>query len=196
VNESYILSIPANCTIATITAESSYGVLWALQSFNQLFYTHTDGKLYTNHAPVHIQDEPKFKHRGLNLDLSRHFYGKEIILRIIEALSWQKFNRFHMHITDSQSWYHSPLYTKSGLWRSPLFPNWRKRVRTERDYGTQPQTSKIFSSSHLNAEYKYTSKSICRATQIPYPIRIQNSSQRATCSRTGQRTLHNRQVAN
>jgi hexosaminidase len=105
VNESYVLTIPSDDDVAIITAESSYGVLWALQSFNQLFYTHTNGQLYTAHAPVYIIDEPKFKHRGLNMDLSRHFFPKETILRIIETLSWQKFNRLHMHITDSQSWY-------------------------------------------------------------------------------------------
>ena len=103
-NESYTLSIPANSAVATITAESSYGVLFALQTFNQLFYTHTYGQIYTSHAPVLIKDEPKFQHRGLNMDLSRHFYPKEVILRVIDVLSWQKFNRFHMHITDSQSW--------------------------------------------------------------------------------------------
>jgi hexosaminidase len=104
VNESYVLNIPADSSIAEVTAQSSYGVLWALQSFNQLFYTHTNKQLYTSYAPVSITDEPKFQHRGLNMDLSRHFYPKEIVLRIIDTLSWQKFNRFHMHITDSQSW--------------------------------------------------------------------------------------------
>lgn len=105
VNESYVLIIPSDSATATIQAESSYGVLWALQTFNQLFYTHTDKQLYTTHAPVYISDEPIFKHRGLNMDLSRHFYPKEVVLRIIDTLSWQKFNRFHMHITDSQSWF-------------------------------------------------------------------------------------------
>jgi hexosaminidase len=94
-----------NSAVATIAAESSYGVLWALQTFNQLFYTHTNNQIYTNHAPVLIKDEPKFQHRGLNMDLSRHFYPKESVLRVIDTLSWQKFNRLHMHITDSQSWF-------------------------------------------------------------------------------------------
>jgi hexosaminidase len=108
VNESYTLSISPDSSTATIVAESSYGVIWALQSFNQLFYTHTDGSLYTTHAPVEIVDEPIFKHRGVNVDLSRHFYPKTAVLRIIETMSWQKFNRFHMHITDSQSWSPDP----------------------------------------------------------------------------------------
>jgi len=101
-NESYVLII-TNST-ATLTAESSYGVLWGLQSFNQLFYSHSNGQTYTPYAPIFIADEPVFKHRGLNIDLSRHFYPKQAVLRVIDTMSWQKFNRFHMHITDSQSW--------------------------------------------------------------------------------------------
>jgi len=108
VDESYILSIPSNASIATLSTQSSSGVIFGLQSFNQLFYTHTTGGIYTPHAPVSINDKPKFAHRGLNMDLSRHFYPKEAVLRIIETMSWQKFNRFHMHITDSQSWYSMP----------------------------------------------------------------------------------------
>jgi hypothetical protein len=104
VNESYVLSILSDSDTATISAVSFLGVIYALQSFNQLFYTHTNGQIYTSHAPVYIADEPKFKHRGLNMDLSRHFYPKESVLRVIDTISWQKFNRFHMHITDSQSW--------------------------------------------------------------------------------------------
>ena len=109
VNESYSLSIPADSAIATIDAESSLGVLWALQTFNQLFYTHTNGELYTTKAPIKIFDEPRLAHRGINLDLSRHFLPKETVLSVIEAMSWQKFNRFHMHITDSQSWCLVPI---------------------------------------------------------------------------------------
>jgi hexosaminidase len=121
VNESYTLSISPNSSTARIVAESSYGVIWALQSFNQLFYTHTDGSTYTTHAPVEIVDEPIFKHRGINVDLSRHFYPKATVLKIIETMSWQKFNRFHMHVTDSQSWSTNPqrLSLITGHWKSP-----------------------------------------------------------------------------
>lgn len=49
-------------------------------------------------------DAPRFQHRGLNLDVSRNWYPVDSILRTIDALSWNKFNRLHIHMTDSQSW--------------------------------------------------------------------------------------------
>jgi hexosaminidase len=104
VDESYNLSISEQ-GIAEISAVSSYGVLHGLQTFVQLFYQHSTNRgLYTNMAPVSIIDGPKFQHRGLNMDVSRNWYPKADILRTIDALSWNKFNRLHLHMTDSQSW--------------------------------------------------------------------------------------------
>jgi hexosaminidase len=40
----------------------------------------------------------------VNLDVSRNWFPKETILQTIDALSWNKFNRFHIHMTDAQSW--------------------------------------------------------------------------------------------
>ena len=57
-----------------------------------------------NLAPVIIVDAPKFAHRGLNLDVARNWFPVEDILRTIDALSWNKYNRLHIHMTDSQSW--------------------------------------------------------------------------------------------
>lgn len=88
----------------TITAVSSIGLLHGLTTFTQLFYEHTDGCVYTTLAPVAITDAPKFQHRGLNIDTSRTFKPVVDIYRTIDALSYNKFNRLHWHITDAQSW--------------------------------------------------------------------------------------------
>lgn len=93
--------------VAAIAAVSSTGVLHALETFKQLFYLHSvsdTAGVYCNLAPVNIRDGPKFGHRGVNLDVARNWFPKETILRTIDALSWNKFNRFHIHMTDSQSW--------------------------------------------------------------------------------------------
>ena len=45
-----------------------------------------------------------FSHRGLHVDISRNQIFPSDILRTIEALSLNKFNRLHLHATDSQSW--------------------------------------------------------------------------------------------
>ena len=73
VDESYNLTITRNGA-TKIVAVSSIGVLHALESFIQLFYSHSSKSgVYTNLAPVTIIDSPKFPHRGLNLDVSRNW---------------------------------------------------------------------------------------------------------------------------
>ncbi|KAJ4159980.1 uncharacterized protein LMH87_007915 [Akanthomyces muscarius] len=103
-NESYALRIDADGT-ASITAAAPAGILRALQTFTQLFYQHSSKRgSYTRLAPVRITDAPQFSHRGLNLDVARNFYPVKDVLRTIDALSWNKLNVLHLHMTDSQSW--------------------------------------------------------------------------------------------
>lgn len=104
VDESYNLTLSADGEVK-LTAVSSIGVLRGLETFIQLFYQHSAGTFwYTPYAPVEIEDEPKFDHRGLLIDTSRHFFPVDHILRTIDALAWNKMNRLHFHVTDSQSW--------------------------------------------------------------------------------------------
>jgi hexosaminidase len=104
VDESYNLTVGADGT-ANIDAISHQGILRALETFTQLFYSQSQTKdVYSNLAPVQIIDKPMFPHRGLNLDVSRNYYPVADILRTIDALAYNKFNRLHIHMTDSQSW--------------------------------------------------------------------------------------------
>lgn len=104
VDESYKLEITIDGKVA-ISAASSTGLLHGLQTLTQLFYQHSSKSgIYTNKAPVEITDKPKFSHRGLNLDVSRDWYPVDDIKRTIYAISINKFNRLHLHVTDAQSW--------------------------------------------------------------------------------------------
>lgn len=102
-DESYSLDITQDGK-ATVTSLTSVGILRALETFNQLFYQSSRGGVYIPSAPVSITDAPKFSHRGLNMDVSRAYYAPSDIMRTIDALAWNKFNRLHLHATDSQSW--------------------------------------------------------------------------------------------
>jgi len=117
--EAYNLYIPASCGTIFIDAESSLGILHAFSTLGQLFYAPTkkSGSAVWGKGPVKINDKPKFPHRGLNLDVSRQWYPKETILKTLDALSWNKMNRLHLHATDSQSW---PL-------EIPAFPELAKK---------------------------------------------------------------------
>ncbi|OAQ90480.1 glycoside hydrolase family 20 [Purpureocillium lilacinum] len=103
-DESYTLNVTADGK-ASIRAGSSIGVLRALETFSQLFWKHSSGTAwYTALAPVSVSDAPKFPHRGILLDVSRHWFPVEDIKRTIDGLAMNKMNVLHLHITDTQSW--------------------------------------------------------------------------------------------
>ena len=53
---------------------------------------------------VQIEDRPRFQWRGLMLDVSRHFYNKTEVEKILDAMALLKLNTFHWHLADDQGW--------------------------------------------------------------------------------------------
>jgi hexosaminidase len=51
-----------------------------------------------------IQDAPLCHWRGLMLDESRHFFGKEKVKQLLNWMAFYKLNRFHWHLTDEPGW--------------------------------------------------------------------------------------------
>ena len=51
-----------------------------------------------------ITDYPRFKWRGLMLDVSRHFYTVDEVKAYIDQMAAYKFNVFHWHLTDDNGW--------------------------------------------------------------------------------------------
>src|SRR5699024_5876735 len=51
-----------------------------------------------------IQDKPQLKWRGLMLDESRFFMGKEKVKEMLDWMAYYKLNRFHWHLTDEPAW--------------------------------------------------------------------------------------------
>ncbi|XP_010037508.2 beta-hexosaminidase 2 [Eucalyptus grandis] len=99
VNESYSLSIPTSGDKASLIAETVWGAMRGLETFSQLVW----GKPSWVAVGVEVQDWPIFSYRGIMLDTSRNYYKVEDILRTIGAMSANKLNVFHWHITDSHS---------------------------------------------------------------------------------------------
>ena len=68
-----------------------------------------------------VEDRPRFSYRGFHLDVSRHFFGKEEVEKIIDEAARYKFNRFHFHLTDNGGWRIQidayPLLTEKGSYR-------------------------------------------------------------------------------
>jgi hexosaminidase len=51
-----------------------------------------------------IADQPRFRWRGMHLDVARHFFSVEQVCRFIDLLALHRFNRLHLHLTDDQGW--------------------------------------------------------------------------------------------
>lgn len=73
---------------------------------------------------VRIEDQPRFKWRGLMLDVSRHFFNKEEVKRFLDEMALQKLNTFHWHLVDDHGWRIEikkyPRLTQVGAWRSGI----------------------------------------------------------------------------
>jgi hexosaminidase len=55
-------------------------------------------------AAVEIRDKPRFSFRGMMLDVSRHFFGLDVIKRLIDLLVIYKLNVLHLGLTNDQGW--------------------------------------------------------------------------------------------
>ena len=109
-----------------IIASGSAGFLYGIETLRQLLpeeieFSILKGTIEWVIPTLKIKDEPRFPHRGLMLDLSRHFFGKDYILATIDRLSMHKMNVLHLHLVDDQGWRIEikkyPKLTEVGAWR-------------------------------------------------------------------------------
>ncbi|MFE4966541.1 beta-N-acetylhexosaminidase [Streptomyces sp. NPDC056660] len=125
--EAYRLSVIATWGVE-IGGGGPAGVFWGAQTLRQLL-----GPEAFRRAPVRpgirygiphqiIEDAPRFRWRGLMLDVARHFMPKEGVLRYLDLMAAHKLNVFHFHLTDDQGWRiqieRHPRLTEVGSWRA------------------------------------------------------------------------------
>ncbi|MDX2543684.1 beta-N-acetylhexosaminidase [Streptomyces sp. WI04-05B] len=112
----------------TIHGGGPAGVFWGAQTLRQLL-----GPDAYRRAPVtpgrqwlvpgtFVEDTPRFRWRGLMLDVARHFMPKEGVLRYLDLMAAHKLNVLHFHLTDDQGWRveikRYPRLTEVGSWRA------------------------------------------------------------------------------
>lgn len=104
-----------------LTAKTETGLFYGKQTLLQL--------LTPNGLPyVKINDHPRFPYRGLHLDVSRHFFDKEEVKKLMNVMSYYKLNTLHLHLTDAGGWRLQidkyPKLTQEGAFRTQS--DWRE----------------------------------------------------------------------
>lgn len=99
-SEGYVLTI-APGGIAVKSSDAA-GAFYARQTLKQLAAPTGKGELKFPCAT--ITDAPRFKWRGAMLDDCRHFFGKEVVKRMLDQMAAHKMNVFHWHLTEDQGW--------------------------------------------------------------------------------------------
>jgi hexosaminidase len=86
---------------ATLRAGHPHGLWNGTRTLVQLFaHLPDDARL----PAVRIVDRPRYAWRGAMLDVARHFFSVDQVLRFIELIARFKINRLHLHLTDDQGW--------------------------------------------------------------------------------------------
>jgi hexosaminidase len=85
----------------TITGKDA-GLFYAVQSMTQLLPEKQNNQILINAAE--INDYPRFKYRGMHLDVGRHMFPVAFIKKYIDMMSQYKLNNFHWHLTEDQGW--------------------------------------------------------------------------------------------
>ena len=109
-DEGYRLTV--NDRLVRIEGRTAQGVFYGIQTLRKslpiiLETERNDNSGVTNQVElpaVVINDQPRFAYRGMHLDVSRHFFGIDVVKEYLDIMALHNMNTFHWHITDDQGW--------------------------------------------------------------------------------------------
>ncbi|MET4138015.1 family 20 glycosylhydrolase [Pedobacter sp. UYP1] len=162
--DEYQLDITAQSI--TLSASNATGIFYGLQSLKSLLLASNPdkGAKAVLVSCVAIKDAPRFKYRGLMLDVARNFHPKEEVLRILDLMALYKLNVFHFHITDDEAWRIAipglPELTEIGAKRGHSLTNENSLQAT---YSSGPDTTEVLNKAfYTTADFveilKYAAK--------------------------------------
>ena len=96
-DESYSLEVSDKQAI--LRAPTAVGALRGLETFLQLLESDREGYFI---PAVSIQDAPRFRWRGLLIDVGRHYEPMDVLKRNLDAMAAVKLNVLHWHLTEDQ----------------------------------------------------------------------------------------------
>lgn len=145
-DEGYELLVRPDSVV--VRAGTGAGLFYGLQTLRQLLPPEIEKREKVSDVKwaipcVQIKDAPRYRWRGLMLDVSRHFFDKGEVEHFLDLMALHKFNRFHWHLTDDQGWRieikRYPRLTEVGAWRDGigfgLDPKRTTHYRADGKYG-------------------------------------------------------------
>jgi hexosaminidase len=174
--EGYQLLITTN-DIA-LSANQAAGIFNGLQTLKQLLPA--DFTTITNYNTrlisikgCEIMDYPRFKWRGLMMDVSRHFFTVDEVKEYIDKMSQYKFNVFHWHLTDDQGWRIEikalPKLTEVGAWRVERYGRFGKN-RKEPQTGEKATYGGFYTQEEIKEVVQYAlDRNITIVPEIDFP---------------------------
>lgn len=106
-DEGYLLDVTPNGV--DIQAKTAQGLFYGMQTVMQLLPAEIESSTVVKNIAweipaVTVKDEPRFKYRGMHLDVCRHFVDVDFIKKELDVLALFKINKFHWHLTEDQGW--------------------------------------------------------------------------------------------
>jgi hexosaminidase len=160
--EGYELMVTPESVLIRAPAEA--GLFYGVETLLQLMPPEAYGsKLATNvqwEVPcVEIKDRPRFKWRGLMLDVSRHFFTKQEVEQLLDAMAMHKLNTFHWHLVDDQGWRIEikkyPLLTEVGGWRNGI--GFKLDPKASTAYGPDSRYGGYYTQDDIREVVRYAS---------------------------------------
>lgn len=95
-------------TALSVYAKTGAGIFNATQTIRQLLPAQiegkTNGKVSWSIPCGEIMDRPRYGWRGYMQDVSRTFYGLDVMKKYMDVMALYKLNVLHLHLTDDQGW--------------------------------------------------------------------------------------------
>lgn len=93
--------IHVNAKSVTIIGRGA-GLFYGVQSLMQMMPDKKDQEI--DIPASDINDYPRFKYRGMHLDVGRHFFPVAFVKKYLDLMAMYKLNNFHWHLTEDQGW--------------------------------------------------------------------------------------------
>lgn len=104
-DEAYVLTVNPERGMEIVGSDRA-GVFYGAQTLRALLpvesYRQRNNRIEI--GAVRIADAPRFRYRGLHLDVARNFQSKQTVEKLLDLMAFYKLNRLHWHLTDDEGW--------------------------------------------------------------------------------------------